>query len=170
MPFLPRQIWVGETQIDLGSTGDQATFRNGPNAIMPLRWGWICSVAWDVAAFVCKLDHVPFLKDGATTNRTDGSGGFNMALTDDMVVGACAYVSVGGDKDSSSIDATGGFVVKPGDSLIYQVTSAMTTGDGFPFLDYQILGFDSEGLQSEFDDEDGSAASLEKLFDGSVAI
>ena len=61
-------------------------------------------------------------------------------------------------------------MVKPGDSLIYQVTSAMTAGDGFPFLEYQQLGFDSEGLVSEFNEEDGSAASLLKLLDASVAI
>ena len=168
--FNPRQVWVSPTQIALDSAADVAVYRVAPNPILVLRWGFICSVDWDVAAFVAKLDHIPFLKNGDETNRTDGSGGFNITLSTDMFTGSLVYASVGGDKDSSSIDATGSLIVKPGDELVFQVTSAMTAGDGHPFLEFQVLGFDSEGVRSEFDEEDGTPASLLKLVNGAVAI
>lgn len=171
MPILPVQSLVYETQVALDSTGDIYTYRNGSNPISVIRWGLICSVDWDVASFVLKLDHIPFKKNGDETNRTDGSGGFNLGGLVDMKTGSVAYVTVGGDKDSSDIDATSAeLIVKPGDELVFQVTAAMTAGDGHPFLEYAVLGFDSEGLRSEFDEEDGSDASLLKLVNAAVAI
>lgn len=169
MPFLPTQMYRSPNRYTLTVADDIDRFQNGPNPINVIRWGLILTTACDVAAFVCKLDHLQFNKTGGD-NRSDGSGGFNMAITTDIDIGSVPYVTYGGDKDSSSLDATGGSVIKPGDHLVWQVISPMDTGDGYTFLEYQILGFDSVGPVAQFSEEDGTDASRRKLFNASVAI
>jgi len=168
------QTWVDPTQRALDATGDIGVFRNtGVNVLRIHRWGFICSVAWDVAAFVAKLDHSQHDKLGAVSPaRTDGSGGFNIALTVDQVVGSTVYATPGGDKDTgtANLDATGELLLKPGDFLTFQVTAAMTAGDGFPFVHFQNLNFDDNSLRSEFSDEDGTDASKLRVVNGAVAI
>ena len=166
------QTFVDPTQRALDAAADIGVFRNtGAHPIRLLRWGFLCSVAWDVAAFVAKLDVTTHDKAGAAT-RSDGAGGFNIALTVDQVVGSIVYATVGGDKDTgtANLDATGEIIIKPGDFATFQVTSAMTAGDGHPFVDFQNMNFDDESLNSEFSDEDGTDASKLRIVNGAVAI
>lgn len=166
------QSWVDPTERALDATASIGEFRNtGAHPILINRWGFLCSVAWDVAAFVAKLDHTTHDKAGTPT-RSDGSGGFNAALTVDQVVGSLVFVTVGGDNVTgrADLDATGKLILKPGDFLTFQVTAAMTAGDGHPFVDFQNMNFDDNGLNSEFSDEDGTDASKLRVVNGAVAI
>ncbi len=164
------QTYVDQTVRAMDSAASLTVFRNtGAHPLRILRWGGLCSVAWDVGSFVCKLDHTTHAKDGTPT-RSDGSGGFNAALTVDQVVGSLFYVTCGGDKDSSSIDATGEIILKPGDFLTIQITTQMSAGDGYFFIDYQNMNFDDNGLNSEFSEEDGTDASKLRIVDAAVAI
>lgn len=166
------QSFTDATQRALDSTGDIGVFRNtGAHPLRINRWGFLCSVAWDVDAFVAKLDHTTHALDGTPT-RSDGSGGFNATLSVDQVVGSLVFVTVGGDNvtGTANLDATGELILKPGDFLTFQVTSAMTAGDGHPFVDYQNMNFDDVGRNSEFSEEDGTAASKLRVVNGAVAI
>ncbi len=167
-----QQVWTDVTQRALDGTGDIGVFRNtGARAIRINRWGFLCSVAWDVAAFVAKLDHTTHDKAGSAT-RSDGSGGFNATLSVDQVVGSLVHVIPGGGKEALLLDDGAGdeLIVKPGDFLTFQVTSAMTAGDGYPFVEFQVLNFDDQSLRSEFSDEDGTDASKLRVVYGGVAI
>ncbi len=165
------QVWMASTQVTLATAADVQGFRIGPNPIRPIRWGWIVTGAVDATQnLITKLDYTPYTKTGSASGRTDGFGGFNLTIDSDRVKGSIVYVTVGGDADSTSLDATGGIILKPGDILVWQVTQPATAGDAFAFLEYQNLGFDPNGVLSEFSDEDGTAASLLKLVNGAIAI
>lgn len=165
------QVWQDTTQRALDVQSDIGTFRNiSAHPIRIHRWGFVCTVAWNcTAALIAKLDHTTYDKAGTST-RSDGSGGFNLTAVVNQVVGSVVYVTPGGDKNSASIDATGEFIMKPGDLVTFQVTQAMTAGDGHPFIEFQNMNFDDVSLRSEFSDEDGTAASKLRVVEGGVAI
>lgn len=162
------QNFTFAAQVALDAAADVGVYRNtGAAPVRVLRWGFLCSVAWDVAAFAAELDHTTHANDGTPT-RSAGSGGFDIALTVDQVVGSGVFATVGGDRTTgtANLDATGELIIKPGDFVTFQVSSAMTAGDGFPFIHVQNMNFDDEGPNSEFSEEDGT----KRLTNGAVAI
>lgn len=144
---------IAGSQAALDAGADVLTFR--PAApVRIVRWGATISVALDTTQdLIAKLDHTTHDQTGSAT-RSDGSGGQNLTVAADQVVGAVVYA-----EPSSEI------IVRPGDFVTIQVTQAATAGDGFPFIEYQQLPFDTEGLTAKFSDD-----ATSRVTDGSTAI
>jgi len=167
------QSWVSTTAITMAApAAGVATFRNpGATPIRIVRWGWIANLDLDTLAgaapFVGTIGRTRHNKDGSTaTNQDFGS---HAELHVDLVKGAVIFVSVGGKTGGiANIDGTGEVIVKPGDFLIFNVTTALNAGTGFPFVMYQLLNLDETTLRREFEEEDGTPESRLKVYDATV--
>lgn len=125
----------------LDATGDKGIFTAQAAPIKVARWGVVMTVAGDVGAFAMTLDQTTHSESGGVT-RSDGSGGTTLALTVDNFIGSVAYAV-----PSSEL------ILRPGDFFTFQITTAMTAGDGYTFLEYQQLPFSYQGLMAMASDD-----------------
>ncbi len=139
--------------VNLNSTGDVLTLRF-PVPVQIVHWGVVATVAVVTNADLdAELDLSTHDSDGTPT-RSDGSGGQNLIIDAAMVVGEVAYVQ-----------PTSAIIVRPGDFATFQISTGATSGNGIPWIEYQILPFQYDGQQAMY----SGNASL-RMTNSTVAI
>lgn len=136
--------------ISVASTGDKAVYTPSM-PIRIIRWGSIWDVAPTVTAPVLELDFRPTA--GSDTNRVAGSvaSGIDTAggtITCPAIAGAGMTQGAGvfHNVNAGPLSASGpeGFVVFPGQQVVYKVATAATAGSGFFFMEYEYLAFQGD--------------------------
>ena len=141
--------------VDVNSAADHLILQL-PVPFRVIRWGFVVTVAFDAATFQAELDHITYDELGAPT-RSAGSGGYNLAMDVDKVIGNVLYVEPATE-----------VLVRPGDHVNIQISSGATAGDAYPFIEYQILPFDALGETAFFPDVD--TTSTNRMVDAKEAI
>jgi hypothetical protein len=130
-----------DAEHDATSASDALDFR-ASTPIRIIRWGVIVTVEITGTSAVLALDVSRHAADGTAT-REDAAGTTTITVVADEV-GAIHFT------EPAEADEV---LVKPGDIVHMQVTTAMgTAGDFVPFIQYQKLNWDETGANANFND------------------
>ena len=142
-----------DAQHDATSAADALTFR-ASTPMRIIRWGVLISVEATGTSAILALDVSRHAADGTAT-REDAAGTATLTVVADEV-GAVHYTEPAANDE---------VIVKPGDIVHIQVTTAMgTAGDFIPFIQYQKLNWDPTGDNANFND----ATPTSRMVDGTT--
>ncbi len=148
-------IEVRSTLLDLNATGDVFEYR--PSVpVRVIRWGVVCGVALTGTATL-DLDRITYATDGSATRENNPGATQLTVAAGALVLGEVQYCEPAENNE---------ILVKPGDALIFQQSNGWTAGDGYLFLQLQMLNWDDTGVNAQFND----AVALGKLTDVGVAV
>ncbi len=138
---------------DLTSATDALTFR-ASTPLRIVRFGLLVSVELVGTSAIIALDVTRHAADGTAT-REDAAGTKTLTLVADEV-GAVHYAEPTANDE---------VILKPGDIIHMQVTTVIgTSGQGFPFIQFQKLNWDKTGANADFND----ATPTSRMVDGNT--
>lgn len=124
---------VQSAQVALDATADRLTFTPGI-PVRLVRYGYIVSVLLDntPTALVLSLDTNDLLASAVRTERT------TLTQTVDQVIGTVVAKEIPAFTMQAGLDSR---VIVPGQQAIVEVKTAAVAGDGFVFIEYTPLSW-----------------------------